>query len=110
MLAGSDNRVFGWTFYASLNSLPFSSTLTIDDVVDDYNRELNIVAYPNPASNKVYIQTNAKILGVNVYNILGKRVRNTVSDTIDVTNLTNGVYIMTIETDLGSETKRLIKK
>ena len=108
--AGSDNRVFGWTFYASLNSLPFSSTLTIDDVVDDYNRELNIVAYPNPASNKVYIQTNAKILGVNVYNILGKRVRNTVSDTIDVTNLTNGVYIMTIETDLGSETKRLIKK
>ena len=70
--------------------------------------------YPNPTTNFWNISTNnIQINSVDVFDILGKRVislqPNTMSTTIDATNLTPGVYISKIRTELGIETKKLIK-
>ena len=56
---------------------------------------------------------NMRIDSIEVFDILGKRVislqPNTMSTTIDATHLTPGIYITKIKTELGMETKRLIK-
>ena len=70
--------------------------------------------YPNPTTNSWSVSTNnIQIDSVDVFDLLGKRVislqPNTMSATIDATNLTPGVYITKIRTELGIETKKLIK-
>jgi len=70
--------------------------------------------YPNPTTNSWNVSTNnIQIDSVDVFDVLGKKVislqPNTMSATIDATNLTPGVYITKIRTELGIETKKLIK-
>lgn len=70
--------------------------------------------YPNPTTNSWNVSTNnVRINSIEVFDILGKQVislqPNTMTSTIDATNLTPGVYVTKIKTELGMETKRLIK-
>ena len=70
--------------------------------------------YPNPTTNSWNVSTNnVRIDSIEVFDILGKKVislqPNTMTSAIDATNLTPGVYITKIKTELGMETKRLIK-
>ena len=106
---GSDNSGFGWTFYASLNTLPTSATLSIEDIVSDNTTNFSVFVYPNPASNIVNVSTNANVNNIDIYNVTGKKVKSSSEDSIDVSDLLNGIYIITINTDKGLETKRLIK-
>ena len=81
--------------------------------VEDLKIE-GLSVYPNPTTNSWNVSTNnVRIDSINVFNILGKRVislkPNTMSATIDATNLTTGIYITKIRTELGTETKKLMK-
>jgi pectate lyase len=72
-----------------------------------------VALYPNPVSNQLYISSdNQKIENVMIYSLSGTIVKN-VSDeieSIDVSNLTTGNYLVRITTDQGSFTKKIIKK
>jgi glutamine amidotransferase-like uncharacterized protein len=71
---------------------------------------LNFQLYPNPAVDIVYIKSNNKIESINVYNLQGQIVfiQKTNQKYIDVSNLTNGVYIIKIQTYNHITTKKLI--
>jgi PKD repeat protein len=93
-----DNYVFGEFASLGVNDLKMNEA----------------TVYPNPTTNFWNISTNnIQIDSVDVFDILGKRVislqPNTISTTINATNLTTGVYIAKIRTELGTETKKLIK-
>jgi hypothetical protein len=70
--------------------------------------------FPNPASNQVSIQLNdLKASKIEVTNMLGQLVITDIiqersSYTLAITSLVSGVYNVTIATDKGSVTKRLI--
>ncbi|MCX7547578.1 S8 family serine peptidase [Xanthomarina sp. F1114] len=71
--------------------------------------------YPNPFSNNLYISFPAseKQVQITLYNILGKEMleKNLLnSSKINVSSLSNGVYLLKIETQNGTITKKLIKK
>lgn len=70
--------------------------------------------YPNPNVNgTLYINTNTKI-NVNIYNVLGKIVLNYKMDantnSINISSLPKGVYLIRCNTASTSITKKLIKK
>lgn len=79
----------------------------------DDNALSQISLFPNPASDKVNIQLPAgvEIESVIVYDILGKGTATKVVDNqINISQLAEGVYLVNIETSLGTVTKQIIKK
>ena len=69
--------------------------------------------YPNPASDRVVIETEATIEEVTIYTITGVMVYSEVDfndNTINVSDFANGVYVMKVRTDNGESFQRFIKK
>ncbi|WP_411767234.1 T9SS type A sorting domain-containing protein [Winogradskyella sp. A3E31] len=67
--------------------------------------------YPNPTSTgQVKINSvNSGAMDVEVYDILGKQVkRETITNTLDVSNLRSGVYILKITQNEATTTKKLV--
>jgi len=81
--------------------------------VDDFKTNVFAV-YPNPTNNVWTVSSkNQTINSIEVYNVLGKKVissqPNTLSATIDASNLTSGIYFTNIKTVSGIVSKKLIK-
>ena len=75
----------------------------------------NVSIYPNPAKDRLYIETESEIEEVIVYDIYGRhQVTETPSHqemiSIDISNLTSGVYFVKINTAEGNIVKRFVKK
>ncbi len=85
----------------------YSGTLGLDQ-----NFESNkLTLYPNPVTNQMFISAD-NIQKIDLYNILGTLVKTATKDTesIDLSHLTPGNYIVKITTDSGTITKKIIKK
>jgi len=77
--------------------------------VDDQN-QLDISIYPNPTSDIVYIDGNYTQLKAVVYDILGKQVMNkSITNSIDISQLEKGVYILQLSDGVKLTTQRIIK-
>ena len=72
---------------------------------------LNI--YPNPAVDRVVIETEATIEAVSIYTLTGVMIYSEVdfnNNTINVSDFASGVYVMKVRTENGEVVKRFIKK
>lgn len=73
----------------------------------------SITVYPNPAKSILNIQTdgNTSIEGISIYNIEGREILNVKEQTesINIQNLSEGVYFMNIQTNKGISKHKLIK-
>jgi len=69
---------------------------------------------PNPAKNIVTIQSSFKIREIEIHNALGQVVLRKQGsqniETIDVSNLQSGMYIVRIKTQRGFANKKLVIK
>lgn len=92
--------------------------LKISTVAMDYNLSSSsfsqidgLKMYPNPTKNNLYIETalNSDI-NVSIVNMLGKEVVNTkvINNTVNVANLSSGIYIVKITEEGKTSTKKLI--
>lgn len=54
------------------------------------------VIYPNPAQNSIQLSQLAEDAQVSIYNLQGIRLRHTTDKTIDITNFSPGIYLLTI--------------
>jgi hypothetical protein len=82
--------------------------------ITEINKNDNIVIYPNPANDNINIdvKNHNEII---ITDISGKVVMNldsasTQNNTIDISNLSNGIYFVTIKSDRQLITKKLIKQ
>jgi len=57
--------------------------------------------FPNPAKNEIFISTSKEIRSIRIYNQLGQQVfySDKYEESIDVTSLLSGIYLMVIKTD-----------
>ncbi|PZU83167.1 MAG: hypothetical protein DI529_13070 [Chryseobacterium sp.] len=79
--------------------------------VSDINKtQINI--FPNPTSDFINIKSDEKIKSIKLYNASGSLVKteNNEFSRINVSNLPKGNYVISIETDSGIETKKIIKE
>ncbi|WP_046757272.1 T9SS type A sorting domain-containing protein [Kordia jejudonensis] len=84
------------------------ATLSINDVE---LLDTDVKIYPNPASNILNIQTNTMITKVEIFNLLGKKVVQANTTEINVSQLSEGMYVMKLTSVEGAQiTKRFIKQ
>jgi hypothetical protein len=98
----------GWdTFNLKINSLACNNNVTGIQEMDNKMR-LNI--YPNPADIAIHIdlKNNIKIIEIELYDLLGKEVRNAKEKDIDVRDLQEGIYFMHIKTSEGVWANKII--
>lgn len=98
---------YGWAFID--NVVVTSPTAGSEDFSAD-----TFAVYPNPANNVVNVSaTNDIINNVTLADVNGRTVKtvNVASNNgqINVSDLANGVYMMTISSDKGSVTKKFVK-
>ena len=81
------------------------------DAIEELSASFNI--YPNPVSDKLYIETETEIENVVVYTITGVVAQQSTANgqqlTIDVANLNSGVYFVKVVTANGEVVKRVLK-
>ena len=85
-------------------------TKTLADGISENTVTFSI--YPNPASDRVFIATEANVEEVTVYTITGVAIYSEVDsdNTINVSDFASGVYFIKVRTDNGEAVQRFIKK
>ncbi len=72
----------------------------------------NYLIYPNPAVNSLYISGLNKLADVSIMDINGQMIYESQlqSNTVDVSSLRSGIYLISIKTMDGNSVSRFIKK
>ena len=81
--------------------------------VEGQELERSIQLYPNPVKDILSIKSKAIVISkIAIYSVLGKKIKEVKSnfESIGISNLSNGLYIIRIFSDKGSITKRIIKR
>jgi len=104
-LAGN-SRIFSTT--VDMGVYEYGSTLSTSDFELNTNK---ISLYPNPAKSILNIKTATEVTNISIYSLLGKEVLKTNTKTVDVSNLSEGVYLIKIMDVEGNlHVKRFIKE
>lgn len=73
-----------------------------------------LAVYPNPVSNQLFISSqDQKVKDVMIYNLSGtvvKNISNLAEETVDVSDLATGNYVIKVTTDQGIATRKIVKK
>ncbi|WP_417352302.1 S8 family serine peptidase [Flavobacterium alkalisoli] len=101
-------------------NLPQRFSLVVNSVTDELNvgssQYNNVSVYPNPATDVINIQLGSGIQSaegnVVMYDLQGRIVRqfNSLVDKVDVSSLNSGMYILNIEYDGYTESKKIMVK
>ena len=67
--------------------------------------------FPNPTSGILNIETDNSnvIIKVDVFSLIGKKVHESTSKTIDLNSLNSGIYLLEVQTNIGFSTHRIVK-
>lgn len=89
------------------------NTLNINNV-DLVDNLTNVVVYPNPAKNKVFVKNTKQIVDIQLFNLTGVQLNCILNEnnTIDVSHVNNGYYILKMNFNNGTSqsTKLIINK
>ena len=109
----------------------YTVTAVLDDIESEHSNEAcvrtlsgegieeltsSLLLYPNPANDRLYIEAEAEIMEVSVYDVYGRVQNLRISESqnlrisIDVSKLNAGIYFIKINTNEGEIVKRFIKK
>ena len=99
------------------NSLPeswncintYGSPKAINDTSNS-GEASGVIIYPNPVQNMLYVKGNSEAYSIEIYSLIGQLVK-TVSNAneIDVSLLSQGIYLISIRNENISTTQRFIK-
>ena len=85
--------------------------------VKNFDNQNSIIAYPNPFTNQLTIEANEPINKVEIYNLLGQKVKNIVFNNptkntvnIELSELAQCNYIAKVTSERSVNTFKLIKK
>ncbi len=93
--------------YMVYKSFTYTQAITAVSV-ENINNNISIKVFPNPTSD--FLRISAKdVSKVELYNILGSKVISTNTTTVNLKELTNGVYILKVYTPAGIVTKKIQK-
>lgn len=82
----------------------------VDDNIIDETTASKVSIYHNPATESVNVITSSDVKSIEIYSVTGQQVaRNVGEQSIDVSNLANGNYIVRISTTEGVSVEKLIK-
>jgi len=81
-------------------------------LVPDINVESGFLIYPNPARKEIFVLVENGIIinEVNIYNQIGQKVlhKKRVTNTIDVSKLRQGIYVIELVTNNSKIREKLV--
>lgn len=79
--------------------------------INDLELSKNISIYPNPAQSQIQLISNETMKSVTIIDLFGKTIKSSLTSTssIDISDLSRGVYFLRIYTDKGMAIKKIIK-
>lgn len=88
----------------------FNLSTSANDNLDDKS---SIILYPNPVDDMVTVATDLNVHSFNIYNLNGEietksNSQEFYNDKIDVSNLTNGIYIIRFDTADGLFSQKIL--
>ncbi len=100
-------------FNMKVNNTDKTVTFGTTEVLETNTKEISI--YPNPASDKIQIQSSVSLQNstVEIYSISGvliNKVKLDENNEIDISNLLSGIYFIKIQTDSKILTTKIVKK
>lgn len=75
------------------------------------NEENNLFLYPNPSKGRVFINSPMQYSNISIYNIVGEEIslnKKRTQNMLDISNLSNGIYFINLNTEKGIITKKII--
>ncbi len=78
--------------------------------VSDVSQEGEVTIFPNPSRGTFRLKTDIQIESIEVYNTMGKQLmRIADSKQVDLNGQVSGVYLLNIQTNLGTMIKKVVK-
>jgi hypothetical protein len=77
--------------------------------IDEVNK-VNVVAFPNPATDVVNFQVDAADYVITLTDLAGKTVATSTTSTIEMSGLSSGAYLYKVVTNNGTATGQVTKK
>ena len=111
--------VNGQTYYAVIigtngcPSLPFAVTVDVYLSNDQFDKN-ELKYYPNPVDDVLTISYSETITQIEVFDLLGKRVKTIQTNEnevkVDLSNLPSGTYLVQLKTDTKQQFVKIIKR
>ncbi len=98
--------------YHEFGTLTKSSIAALE-APEEIAEETILSVYPNPAQYELHYSINENIVDVNVFDVQGKMQNVFVdinSNTLDVSNLSQGIYVIAIQTEKEIKTIQFVKQ
>ncbi len=97
------NNTISYTFndavsFKAVTASAAGATLTIEDLSPAAS---SIFVYPNPTSNRIYIQAE-NITKAELFDLMGRKVMETNLDQLDLVNINNGSLILRVTTETNN--------
>ncbi len=107
----SSNKLIVGSFHGiSFAELTDSFILNHEEIIPQTENNF-IKVFPNPFFNSITIETGCEILKVDVYSLEGKKIKEfQKTNSLDLSELSPGVYLINIQTINGFATARIVKK
>ena len=106
------NNTVSYTFteavsFKAITASASGATLTVEEIIPTQG---GISVYPNPTSNRIYIQ-GENILQAELFDLRGRKVKATTQNQLDLSDTGSGSFILKVTTD-NNKTKsfKIIKR
>lgn len=97
---------FGNDFYWTIEYV-YSQTVGNEEIVKE---DFEFVLFPNPTVDHFKVETDATVLGMTLTDLNGRIIREQKgSNSMNIQDLSNGEYLLTVQTNKGSAVKTLFK-
>ena len=72
----------------------------------------DVYVYPNPVQNTLFIQSSEAVEQATIYDISGRMLQQTFNpaQSIDISNLANGIYLVKVKTAAGESVSKIVKQ
>jgi hypothetical protein len=81
--------------------------------IEVHNIDIKLTAFPNPVTDLLFISASERILKVNIFSLNGDLVSSESFEnkdlSIDFTNMSKGIYLVSVETLNGRKAIRIVK-
>ena len=110
----TDENLLSGTSYYRLKQIDFDGAFSYSDIVKIDYASTGISIYPNPVKNTLHIAdlNDNTIQNITIFDQMGRQIllQNTSVNTLDVSALSSGVYIIQVVLDSGVFSDRFIVK
>jgi len=113
----ADGSIYEWRLTAVGSgdetpvSGPFFTTVIKPLGTEDLSPQAKVALYPNPVKEVLYFSASGKVAKAEIYDLNGRLVKTAVvsNNSVNVSSLSKGVYLIILHTDKGVVKEKFIK-